>query len=68
MPSPLSRDVSGRALMGLAPVVFLDRSSLRGRWRGVGASGDVGSFLTIIFGGTPGSRRDLKSGKLVQAM
>lgn len=36
---------------------FLDKSSLRGRWRLVGnCSGEPGSFLTIILGGPPALR------------
>jgi hypothetical protein len=58
MPNP-SLAVNGRAVCGVLPVVdivFLDRSSLRGRWRAVGSSGDPGSFLTIIRGGGPACR------------
>lgn len=51
MPRP-SRAVSGRAVPGAPPLALapLDRSSRRGRWRGVG-SGELGSFLTTILGG-----------------
>lgn len=53
IPSP-SLDVNGRAVCGVLPVVdmvFLDRSSFRGRWRVAGSSGDPGSFFTMILGG-----------------
>lgn len=45
-------DVSPPADGREEPCVPLERSSLRGRWREVGRSGDDGgSFLTIIVGG-----------------
>jgi hypothetical protein len=31
----------------------LDRSSFRGLWRAVSRLGELGSFLTMIFGGPP---------------
>lgn len=37
-------------------MVFLERSSFRGRWRAVGSSGEPGSFLTMILGGGPAFR------------
>lgn len=41
-------------MAGFALDVFFERSSLRGRWRDVGRSGEEGgSFFTIIFGGAP---------------
>lgn len=58
-----SRAVSGR-LADEAPAFVLpplDRSSFLGRWRGAGASGDRGSFLTTILG-IPLELRDLKEG------
>lgn len=36
---------------------------MRGRWRGVGRSGEEGSFFTTILGGPPFSRRELECGR-----
>jgi hypothetical protein len=62
IPRPLSLDVNGafRPVIGFEPDAFFDRSSLRGRWRGVGRSGEEGSFFTTILGGPAFSRRELK--------
>lgn len=47
--SPSLPPSAGRAVAAPEPArVFLDRSSLRGRCRVVGISGDPGSFFTII--------------------
>lgn len=54
--APLSLEVSGPVPLEVefaALELFLERSSFRGRCRDVGRPGDVGSFLTIILGGTP---------------
>ena len=48
-------------------MVFLERSSFRGRWRAAGNSGDPGSFLTIILGGAP-ALRELFRGLLVSEL
>jgi hypothetical protein len=62
IPSPLSLEVSGcpRDPNGFELDEFLDKSNLRGLCRGVGRSGEEGSFFTIILGGPPFSRRELK--------
>jgi hypothetical protein len=50
MPLEVSPPADGREfVLG----VFFERSSLRGRCREVGRSGEDGSFFTMIFGGTP---------------
>jgi hypothetical protein len=64
MPNP-SLAVNGRAVAGEVVFVFLERSSLLGRWRppAVGRSGEWGSFFTMIFGGLAAFRDLRKGGK-----